>query len=106
MSTFELAPLAVRDLEELLDYVRSESGPDRAESVRCDLISAMHKLDRNPGMGHSRRDLTNRPVLFWAVHGWLIVYRPENRPLRVLRVISGWRDVRAELSGGRYPEPA
>lgn len=103
MSTFELAPHAVRDLEELLECVRSESGLDRAESVRCDLISAIHKLARNPGMGRAREDWTDHPVRFWAVHSWLIVYRPEKRPLHVVRVISGWRDVRAVLARGVDP---
>jgi len=50
-------------------------------------------------MGHAREDLTPRPVLFWAVHSFLIVYRPETEPLEILRVVSGWRDVSEVLDG-------
>jgi len=52
-----------------------------------------------PGMGHSREDLTARAVRFWAVHSFLIVYRPDTEPLQILRVVSGWRDVREVLDG-------
>lgn len=44
-------------------------------------------------MGHRREDLTLRAVLFWPVHSFLIVYRPDTRPLEIVRVVSGWRDV-------------
>jgi plasmid stabilization system protein ParE len=100
VNSFQLTPSAARDLEEILEYVAAETGGERAESVRCDLISAMHRLAQNPGMGHTREDLTERPVLFWSVHSWMIVYRGETRPLQVLRVLSGWRDVSAIL---RWP---
>jgi hypothetical protein len=49
-------------------------------------------------MGHYREDLTHRPVLFWTVHNFLIVYRPETRPLEIIRILSGWRDVAALLN--------
>jgi antitoxin ParD1/3/4/toxin ParE1/3/4 len=49
-----------------------------------------------PGVGHWRRDLTNEPVKFFAVYSYLIVYRPETRPLEVVAILHGRRDV-AEL---------
>jgi len=55
-------------------------------------------------MGHTRADLTERPMRFWPVHSWLVVYKPESHPLLILRVISGWRDVWAELQRHRYPD--
>jgi hypothetical protein len=33
------------------------------------------------------------------VHSFLIVYRPETKPLEILRVVRGWRDVVEVLAG-------
>jgi plasmid stabilization system protein ParE len=32
-------------------------------------------------------------VLFWPVYSYLIIYRPDKKPLEVLRVLHGNRDV-------------
>ena len=29
------------------------------------------------GIGHTREDLTSRPVKFWSVYSYLVVYDPE-----------------------------
>jgi plasmid stabilization system protein ParE len=44
-----------------------------------------------PGMGHTRTDLTERPVLFWSVHDLLVAYRPDTRPIEIVRVLHGAR---------------
>lgn len=44
-------------------------------------------------IGHLRPDLTERPVRFWPVRSYLIVYRADIRPIQVIRVLSGYRDV-------------
>ena len=97
MSSYELAPAAARDLEEILDHIRSEAGPERAESVRRELLSAIDRLSRYPQSGHARTDLTQRQVLFWPVQKWLIIYQCGMRTIQVVRVLSGWRDLRAIL---------
>jgi len=38
-----------------------------------------------PGLGPSRKDLTDEPLRFWSVYSYLIVYRPETKPLQVIR---------------------
>lgn len=97
MTSFRLTHAAVGDLEAILDHLAADSGAARAEAVRLDLLGAIHRLARNPGIGHRREDLTDRPVLFWSVHSWMIVYRRERTSIEVLRVISGWRDVGSVL---------
>lgn len=49
-------------------------------------------------MGHLREDLTRRPFRFWPVYSYLIVYRPETRPIQILRVLHGARDVKSLLA--------
>jgi antitoxin ParD1/3/4/toxin ParE1/3/4 len=58
----------------------------------------MAKLARTPGMGHLREDLADEPLKFWPVYSYLIIYRPETRPLQIVRVLHGARDLRRLLS--------
>jgi plasmid stabilization system protein ParE len=50
-------------------------------------------------MGHAREDLTGERILFWGVHSYLIVRRPEREPLEILRVLHGRQDVGSKLRG-------
>ncbi len=97
MTGFQLTALAEADLTEIVDYVADASSPTRAEGLRRDLWEAIVRLAEMPGLGHAREDLTHQHVLFWPVHSFLIVYQPETRPLRIVRVLSGWRDIASEL---------
>lgn len=40
-----------------------------------------------PGQGHTRKDLTKRPVLFFPLYSFLVVYQPEVTPLRIMAVL-------------------
>lgn len=57
----------------------------------------MVKLAGMPEMGHVREDLAQASLRFWPVYSYLIVYLPESRPLQILRVLHGARDVRSLL---------
>jgi plasmid stabilization system protein ParE len=48
-------------------------------------------------MGHKREDLTDYPVLFWPVGSCLIIYRAEHRPIEIVAVTQGSRDIPAFL---------
>ena len=50
-------------------------------------------LAATPEIGHKREDLTSRPVKFWSVYSYLIVYDPASTPLTVLAVLHGAQDV-------------
>ena len=54
----------------------------------------MQRLAQNPGIGHVRPDLTNEDVRFWPVFKYLVIYRPATRPLEIVRVLHGQRDVK------------
>ncbi len=56
-------------------------------------INAFEELAAMPGMGHTREDLTARPVKFWSVYSYLVVYDPESSPLTVIAVLHGARDI-------------
>jgi antitoxin ParD1/3/4/toxin ParE1/3/4 len=48
-------------------------------------------------MGHRREDLTGFPVLFWPVGAYLVIYRAESRPIEIVAVTQGSRDIPAFL---------
>lgn len=97
MTRFVLTPAAKADLEEIVDFIREDS-PDAAQRVLRELRESMSKLARMPEMGHFREDLCDEPLRFWSVYSYLIVYRPQIRPLQILRVLHSARDVRTLLS--------
>ena len=47
--------------------------------------------------GHVREDLTSREVKFWPVYAYLIIYDPETKPVQIIRVLHGMRDVQEIL---------
>lgn len=96
MSRYLLAPEASADLEEIFDYIALDNS-DAARRVLDVLQAAMKKLAATPGLGHLRLDLAPEPLRFWQVYSYLIVYRPDEKPLQVARVLHAARDVRAIL---------
>lgn len=59
---------------------------------------AFHLLAQFPRVGHLRADVhTSDPVLFWPLGSYLIVYKPEPRPIVIVRIIHGARDLDALL---------
>lgn len=94
---FLLTPEAQSDLEAISDYIGRES-PVAAKRVRTTLRRGMRKLAETPGIGHLRDDLVDEPLRFWRVYSYLIVYRAEPRPIQILRVLHGARDLAALLA--------
>jgi plasmid stabilization system protein ParE len=50
-----------------------------------------------PGQGHTRKGLTRQAVLFSPLYSFLIVYQPNVRPIRIMAVLRGKRDVKRIL---------
>ena len=92
MSQFILSPEANRDLDEIWEYI-AEDSIDAADRWLAKLEKAINMLAEMPGIGHTRKDLTNKPVLFYPVGRYLIIYRADRQPIEVIRVLSAYRDV-------------
>ena len=92
MKRFRLSLKAVEDLTDAFNYLEKQS-PRAARAVIDKLFAAMDRIGRTPSLGHMREDLTDRPVKFYSVYSYLIVYDPAPRPIRILHVIYGKRDV-------------
>lgn len=90
------SPEARLDLLEIWEFIARDN-VDAADRVEQEIRLAVAKLARNQELGHFRRDLTSRPVRFWTVYSYLIIYDLEARPLEVVRILSGYRDLAALL---------
>ncbi|MBI1748704.1 MAG: hypothetical protein HYR55_19280 [Acidobacteria bacterium] len=58
---------------------------------------ACESLVKTPSKEHMRKDLTDKPVLFWPVRSYLIVNRPKTKPLQIVGVLYGSRDITRAL---------
>jgi plasmid stabilization system protein ParE len=89
---FKLSPEAASDIREIWRYIAADS-VKAARKVRLSLFDACQRLADNPGIGHVREDLTGQAVLFWPVGSYLIIYDPQSKPLSIVRVVHGARNV-------------
>jgi plasmid stabilization system protein ParE len=79
-------------------YLKNESSETTADRVESVIRSKFIHLAEFPNTGHWRRDLTDAPVRFFSVYSYLIVYRPETRPLQIVSILHGSRDVATILT--------
>ncbi len=77
---FVLAPQAAIDLAEIWRYIKSQSSVGMADHVES-VIRA------------------NEEVKFFPVYSYLIVYRSATKPLRIVAIVHGRRDVEQVLRG-------
>lgn len=92
MRAYSLTAQAAQDLQAIWDYIATDN-LSAADRMIAEIGKALQGLAGRPGKGHVRQDLTQRPVRFWGVRSYLIVYRSDVEPLQILRVIHGARDL-------------
>ena len=95
MSGYVLTPRAKADIFDIWAYIAGHN-QDAADRVEQAIFDACAFLAEAPVRGHSRPDLTARPLRFWTLSrypNYVIVYRPEKAPLRIVAVMHGKRDI-------------
>lgn len=97
MSDFCYSPEARLDLLEIWEFIARDN-LDAADRVEREIQQAASMLSDNPEIGHRRSDLTTKPVRFWPVYSYLIVYDPATNPLEIVRILSGYRDIATLLN--------
>ena len=99
MSSYVLSRVAQGDLVEIRDYYLNQSSQRTARKIIVEFTDAFRLLASNPSLGHRREDLAeSRPVLFWPVRDYLVVYRIKPRAIEVITLVHGFRDVAALLA--------
>jgi plasmid stabilization system protein ParE len=89
---YQLTEAAQRHIDEIGAFI-AEDSIDAALKVLDALEESFELLAENPAIGHTREDLTARPVKFWSVYSYLVVYDPTSAPLAVLAILHAARDV-------------
>jgi toxin ParE1/3/4 len=92
MKNYQLTPEADQNLLEIVDYVAADS-VTAAISVLDEFEATFPKLGETPGLGHYREELLPQSYRFFSVYSYLIVYRWEKRPIEIVAIIHGARDL-------------
>lgn len=92
MKQYLLSPIAEHDIDEITTYI-AEDNPTAAKKMLDSFFTAMDMLAEHPEIGHTRPDLTDKPVKFWPVKThYLIIYK-NTHPIEIVRILSGYRDI-------------
>ena|SRR5215470_13208783 len=90
MTGYAVHPEAEADIDDIWEYIAADN-PPAADRVTAEIEKALNNLVSFPGQGHTRPDLTSRPLRFIVVREYLIAYAPDEKPLWVVAVIHGRR---------------
>jgi len=90
---YVLAPEAALDLVKIWRYIKEQTSVEMADRVESVIREKMAFLAQMPGAGHRRKNLTDHDVRFFSVYSYLIVYRAGVKPLQVVSILHGRRDV-------------
>lgn len=96
MTAYRISAEAQDDLFEIWRRIAQDSVA-LANRIEGEFYSLFESLAQMPRQGHSRKDLTSRPVLFFPLYSFLVVYQPEASPIRILAVLRGRRNVKRIL---------
>jgi len=86
---------AEADLLDIWQYIADEDSEAAADRVIKQIYAECQKLSEMPGMGHYREDLLDQRHKFWSVWSYLIVYRWKEKPIQIVSVVHGARDLDA-----------
>ena len=96
MSRYSLSLLAQQDLVEIRDYYLRTRGASAARKVLVEFAKTFRSLAKTPGIGHTREELADRrPVLFWPLRNYVIVYRASPKLIEIVTIAHGSRDIPA-----------
>ena len=94
---YRLTPEARFDLCAIWEYIARDDVA-AADRVIKRLERACHLLAAFSKKAHKRADVhTSSLVLFWTAGPYVIVYEPEPRPIVIIRIVHGARDLNALL---------
>jgi toxin ParE1/3/4 len=87
------SPEALRDAEDIAFYIGvQERRPVTAEKIVRGLNDLCNLIATQPAMGEARPELGVACRVFPYKKRWIVLYRPANEGIRVLRVVDATRD--------------
>ena len=92
MKRIDVSGVAENDLRQAWYFI-AELSIEAADRQETAFREAFARLAEMPMMGEKKSGWTDRPVLFWLVDPYWIIYRPDTDPLEIVRVLHAARDV-------------
>jgi plasmid stabilization system protein ParE len=92
MKTYLLGGAVEADLNSIWDYIAKDD-VEAADRWVTKLFNGFQAIADNPGIGHTRKDMTILPIRFWPIGAYLILYRVQNRQVEIIAVTQGARDI-------------
>lgn len=93
---YEVSAEAQNDLFEIWQRI-AEDSVDLADRIDQEFHDLFASLSRMPHQGHQRTDLTKRKVLFFPLYSFLVIYQADTRPIRIMAVFRGRRNIKRLL---------
>lgn len=94
MSRYSLTTSAQEDFRDIRYYYLREAGYRIARQMTAEFVAAFRTIAKNPGIGHAREDLVpERPILFWPMRDFLILYRIVGGSVEIVLIMRGSRDI-------------
>jgi plasmid stabilization system protein ParE len=94
---FVITPQARADLHDILLDI-AEDSPGTAERVRSEIYVAFQRLGQSPGIGHYHEELMDRRYRFWNFYSYVVCYVWARKPIQIVAVVHGARDLAVLLS--------
>ncbi|MGF1676184.1 MAG: type II toxin-antitoxin system RelE/ParE family toxin [Rivularia sp. (in: cyanobacteria)] len=94
---FRLTEPAIKDIEEIADYIAKQSGLRESELFLSKLDAKFFKIAQFPNLGRQRDEILPG-IRSLSVDSYLILYMPIGQDVEIFRVISGYRDLTALFS--------
>ena len=78
MTLYNVSAEAQNDLFEIWLHIAQDS-VDLANRIDSEFHALFASLGRIPGQGHTRKDLTSRPILFFPLYSYTLTWWSINR---------------------------
>ncbi len=89
---FRLTKPAIKDIEEIADYIAQQSGLEQSERFLSKLESKFSKIVTFPLLGRKRDEIL-LDIRTISLDNYLIIYLPIGDNIEILRIVSGYRDL-------------
>lgn len=93
--SFTFTRRAAQDALGIWEHLADEAGEAAADRVLAKIYDECQKLGEFPGIGHFRLELLGRQFKFHSIWSYLIAYRHKTRPIQVIALVHGRRNLEA-----------
>jgi plasmid stabilization system protein ParE len=100
---FRLTPEARADLRDILWDIASHN-INAAERLRSEFYQVLQQLGESPGIGHFHKELLDRRYRFWNFYSYVVCYVWQTKPLQIVAVVHGARDLAVFLGMRTDPD--